>query len=239
MPSLTPEAIYLQLGQHLAEMPEIPRTLTPEVNKWFGRLVALVECTKSTDISALKTGVEFLETNRIHSLQTIFAVAYAALARAELEAPAAIQGTFIATGHALDAFAAIGKVMATASSDILIVDPYADAKLITDFAVQAPEVGVSVRVLADQKDHKPTLKPAAESWTKQFGSTRPLEVRVAVPGLLHDRLIVVDGSTAYAVGQSFNKIAERAPTSIVRADRETGALKIIAYESLWKSAQPL
>ena len=241
MPSLTPETIYLQLGQHLAEVPELTRTLTPEANKWFGRLVALVECTDtlSTDIIALKTAVQFLETNRLHSLQTIFAVAYAALARAELDAPAAAQGAFIIAGNSFDAFASVGKVLGMASADLFIVDPYADAKLLTDYAVQAPENGLVMRVMADQGGHKATLKPAAENWTKQFGPNRPLEIRLSVAGSLHDRLIVVDAKIAYDVGQSFNKLAERAHTSISRVEPEIAVEKIAAYEKLWHAAKPL
>jgi hypothetical protein len=70
-------------------------------------------------------------------------------------------------------------------------------------------------VLADTAEHKKTLGPAAQRWAQQFAKTRPpLEIRLAPAKTLHDRLII--------------KLAERAPTSLVRADPETGALKISA-----------
>jgi hypothetical protein len=84
-------------------------------------------------------------------------------------------------------------------------------------------------VLADTAEHKKTLGPAAQRWAQQFAKTRPpLEIRLAPAKTLHDRLIIVDEADAWTVGQSFNKLAERAPTSLVRADPETGALKISA-----------
>jgi hypothetical protein len=242
MPNLTAEAIYLQLGQLLSELPDLSRgTITPEINRELGRLIALVEHTGAggIDIIALKSAIQFLGgPNQAVNAQTISSIGYAALARAELDAPAATQGSFIASGNPFDAFASVGKVFSVASKDLLIVDPYADGNLLTDYSVQAPE-HVCIRVMTDAKNHKPGLKPAMTNWVQQFGSVRPIQIRLAPPGVLHDRLIIVDGASAYALGQSFNKLATRSPTSIVRANPETGALKIAAYEQLWQSATPI
>ena len=94
-----------------------------------------------------------------------------------------------------------------------MVDPYADANLLTDFAVLAPE-GVQVMVLADKADHKPALKAAAERWVQQYGPSRPLRVRLAPSKTLHDRLIIVDDRESWSVGQSFNALGKRAHTSL-------------------------
>jgi hypothetical protein len=58
----------------------------------------------------------------------------------------------------------------------------------------------------------------------------------------HDESInchIIDKSVAFDLGQSFNALAERSPTSLIRSDPETASLKIAAYEDLWQSAQPL
>ena len=73
-----------------------------------------------------------------------------ALAVAEMRAPVSAQGAFIAAGNSFDAFAAVGKVLATATGDILIIDPYLDEKALTDFAPLAHE-GVSIRLLAGMR----------------------------------------------------------------------------------------
>jgi hypothetical protein len=40
---LSPEELYLQLGNLVAEMPDLANCqVTPEVNRWLGRAVALV-----------------------------------------------------------------------------------------------------------------------------------------------------------------------------------------------------
>jgi hypothetical protein len=44
--SLTPEALYPQLGSLIAEMPDLAHgPITPAMNQWLGRAVALVEAT--------------------------------------------------------------------------------------------------------------------------------------------------------------------------------------------------
>jgi hypothetical protein len=220
---------------------EAPGPIVQETNQWLGRAAALVaEAGESVDAIQLKVAAQNLNSSlRGQNAQMIMAIVHSALAKAELSAPAAVRGAFIVAGNSFDAFATVGKVLGLASQDILFVDPYADAKLLTDYAVQAPEKGLVMRVMADQGGHKATLKPAAENWTKQFGPKWPLEIRLSVAGSLHDRLIVVDGKIAYDVGQSFSKLAERAHTSISRVEPEIAVEKIAAYEKLWHAAKPL
>jgi hypothetical protein len=222
----------------VAEMPDLARgPITPETNRWLGRAAALVELTGDTaNFVSLKVASQNLATVlRETNAQTIAVIVQQALAKAEVNAPATSQGTFIAAGSTFDAYAAVGKTLAQAKTDVLMVDPYADEKVLTDYAALAPDT-IAVRLLTDKASHKNTLKPAAERWLQQFGPARPLEVRLAAARTLHDRLILVDGKTAWTLGQSFNKLAERAHTSLVRLPPEAGAEKIAAYEAMWATA---
>jgi hypothetical protein len=149
-----------------------------------------------------------------------------------------VQGSFIVAGGAFDAFAAIGKVIATATNDVLMVDPYMDERTLTDFATTVPE-GVPLRLRADQHDVKPSLRPAVQRWTTQYGAQRPLVARLAAPRTLHDRLIVIDRQTAWLLTQSLNAFAARSPGSIEKTNPEATGLKIPAYEAIWASATPL
>lgn len=167
---------------------------------------------------------------------TILAIAHQALAKAEIRAPAELQGAFIAAGHSFDAFAAVGKALGTATTDVFIIDPYADHTVLTDYAVLAPD-NVSVRILAEAT-YSNSLKPAAQHWAQQM--KQPLDVRlVSTPRSLHDRLILIDGKTAFVVGQSFKDLTRRAHTSLVRMPPDARKLKIEAYELIWSSATPL
>ncbi len=119
---------------------------------------------------------------------------------------------------------------------MFIVDPYADAKLLTDYAPLAPDTA-SVRVLTEATTYSKSLKPAAEHWAQQM--KQPLEVRLSAPRTLHDRAILIDGKTAFALGQSFKDLVARSHTTLVRMPPDAGKLKIEAYEAMWSSATPL
>jgi hypothetical protein len=134
--------------------------------------------------------------------------------------------------------AAIGKVLQTATRDVLIVDPYMDEKALTDFAPLTQET-VAIRLLADQHSHKPTLRPAQQRWTSQYVASRPLSVRLALARVLHDRLIIVDEAQTWVLTQSLNAFAARSPAAVVRADDETSTLKQDAYSVIWDAATPL
>jgi hypothetical protein len=163
---------------------------------------------------------------------------FRALANAEMAAPAAAQGAFIAAGTPFDAFAAVGKVLAAARRDILIVDPYMDATILTDLAPMAVE-GVSLRLLADEGSVKNTLAPAVSRWTQQYGGTRPLAAKLAASRSLHDRSILLDGQTAWIATQSFKDLAARAPASISRLEGDAAPLKIAAYEEIWTKSRDI
>lgn len=212
----------------------------PETLKWIGQLHAVVVSMKiGTDGVILKLASDRLLRSRgKEGAEEIRAVMYRALAAAELAAPASEQGAFIAAGNELDAYAAISKVLASATTDLLIIDPYMDGKALTDFMPGAAE-GVTLRILADEASAKATLAPTAEKWRTQFGIRRPLEVRLAPPRSLHDRLIVVDESEAWSLTQSFKDFANRAHGSVLKADSETAVLKIAAYLQSWNTARGL
>jgi hypothetical protein len=239
---LTPEELYLQLGSLVAEMPDLANgPITPEVNRWMGRACALVNQVDPFRIefsSLIGTACQHLSGDlRETNAQSIASIVYQALARAELDAPARLQGKFITVGSHLDAYASVGRVLALAKTRVLMIDPFADINIV-EYAMHAPSE-VPVQVLADAKKHKDTLKPAVEKWARQFqGKRPPLEVRLAPVNTLHDRLIIVDGSV-YDLGQSFNQLAKSAPTSFERSDGDTAREKMDWYLATWETATPL
>jgi hypothetical protein len=209
--AIDPEALYVQLGTLVQTMPELSRhPLSVATKQWLGRAYALVEAIGDEyDAGSFKAESSNLksEISRHNAAFEIEIIIHRALARAELAAPASAQGAFIPIGHSFDAFAAVGKVFGGAIKNLLIVDPYMDEKMLTDFAPLAAE-GISIHLLADQHNPKPSLPPAVRRWQNQHGAKRPLEARLTPPRSLHDRLIVVDGTATWVLTQSFNAIAE-------------------------------
>lgn len=239
--TLNAESLYRQLGRLLEEMPTEWNggggTLTDEGHRWIGRADALIH-----QVDDVRNSIEFRTgaaqcsslLTRQNGLEQVKRVLYRVLAAAELKSPPAARGAFIPVGSAFDAFAAVSKILQAAKRDVLIVDPYMDEAALTEFG-QAMPAGVGLRLLADQKDHKPTLAPAAQKWVAQYGAGRPLAVRLAPPRTLHDRAIFIDGTGAWTLTQSLKDFAKRSPAEIIRAD-DTAALKIDAYEGVWSTA---
>ena len=237
-------SLYVRLGTLVSTMPELGYDPSPEVMRWLGQAYVLVEALGDiTDIAAFKLAMDSLSTEvyidklRNHA-KMIASILHRSLAKAEMNAPAEAQGAFIPAGNSFDALVAVGKVLSQAKKTLLIVDPYADEKLLSDFSPSAAE-NVQINILSDEKSVKPSFQPAVKRWQSQYASSRPLAARVAVARSLHDRLIIVDEASVWIATQSFNAIASRSPASIVRVEGDASQLKIDAYGSLWSAATPI
>lgn len=253
---IDPEALYRQLGQLVAETPGNlagPGDLSPETHHWLGRAAALIGELRiyvgpgtTAGTMVLADQVSFNSASdglvgilREQNAHRIIAILHRALACAELKAPAAAQGAFIPVGAAFDALQVIGKVFSEATREVFIIDPYMDAKVLTDFALLAPE-RVAIRLLTDSFSTKPeALQPAATRWVQQYGALRPLETRLTAPRALHDRLISIDGAHVWSLTQSLKDMAGRSPASVLRVEADLGRMKIDAYEQFWAGANPL
>ena len=237
-----PEALYLQLGQLVAEMPDFHAPITPEVHRWLGRAAVLVAqaSPSGADVVFLTTASDnllgALQTRNAHQIATIV---YRALAHAEEAAPAAARGTFVAAGAAFDAIKAIGEILSSALADVLVVDPYMDGKVLTDFAPLVPE-RVPVRLLTDPFSTKrEALLPSLARWQQQFRDVRPLEARFTAPRALHDRLISCDRQVVWTLTQSLKDFAGRSPALVQRVDPDLAAMKSSFYEDAWSLASPI
>lgn len=237
-----PLALYHQLSRLRNEMPPPHELGKPSSSKWAGGVMAVVEATENSmmELITLRTYFDHAARNAPSELTAnlIAQLIDTVIAKLELRLPAEAQGAFIPAGGVFDGYQAVSKAIQPAQKHVYFIEPYADDTLISDFVPLAPE-GVSVLVLSDEGYAKPSLKPAAERWVKQYGAKRPLEVRMSPARTLHDRLIVIDGSTAWVVGQSFKDLAKRAHSSIVKMDPDSGTLKINAHVDMWMKATKL
>jgi hypothetical protein len=239
--SVTPEMLYFQLGSLAAETPELATgPITPEQKEWIARAAALVDltCGLAEKIQFAMAVKNLTGELRARHAETIAAIVLGALAKAELDAPTWLQGTFIVADNTFEAVAAVRRVLRTAKTDVLFADPDGDARTLTDYAVLAP-YNVLVGLLAGQADHKNSLESAARRWAQRFGDARPLVVRLAAAGTIHDRLILVDRATVWALGQPFNTLTKRGRTSLVRMPPQAAARMIAGYAAAWEAAQPL
>ena len=230
--------LYQQIGRLLEASPDLSTyqaCIQPPALQWLGRSHALVEAVNvgaGFDAIAFSSAVDQMRTAAWPSaVSQVFQILYRALGHCELHLPSGSTGSFVPVGNSFDAFSALSKIFSIATSDVLIVDPYMDQAVLVDFGLAVPE-GVPLRLMADTNDYKATLRPAAEKWISQYGSSRPISVRLAPSKTLHDRAIFIDRREAWTITQSLKDFAKRAPAEIVRAD-SIAAIKIDAYESIW------
>lgn len=236
------EALYHQLGQIISDEPKIPsggERGSSEVLRWLGRAEALIE-----EVSGVVDHYKFgnLRTTLLTATLTdgesqmrhIRGLLYGALAKAEINAPTAAKGAFIPAGNPFDALTAIAGVLRDCRGAVLVVDPYMDAVALTDFLSMVAE-GVSLRLLASVKQRYAGLPEAVQRWKVQYAETRPMELRLAAPRLLHDRLIMDDVSV-WSLSQSFNAIAHRSPAMVQRVGADIASAKREALMDMWNSA---
>ena len=172
------QAIYIRLGHLIASMPDgvdhYPQS--PAVLDWLAEVQAVARASGdglvaadliTTVMSLLKSFGAFDDGNRTADANRIYMLLKQLLFSIELRLPASAQGAFITAGNAVDALLAVGRVLQSATADVLIVDPYMDQNMLTDFAVQAQDK-VAIRLLADAKNCKPGLRPMVLRWSSQY-----------------------------------------------------------------------
>lgn len=241
------DALYPQIGSILASAPDLTDydndwNLPAETMAWLGRAAALIsEAEKVFGISLYSIKFEMAAEKLVRTLDPstqsgqIILILNTVLAKLEIKVPAQARGAFISAGAEFDALSALAKILGDATFDVLIVDPYMDESALMDFGVLVPE-GIPLRLLADEATIKPGLKPAGERWIAQYGARRPLSVRIAPPRSLHDRLLIIDGSSSWILTQSLKDFAKRSHAMIQRTDAELSAMKIAAFGVLWSNA---
>src|SRR3954454_6985902 len=160
------QSLYIQLGRLAESIPNFRgrRPFSTDTHKWLARLYAVLNASdQSSDAHRIKQLTSSMASSASESeINEVHGILFRLLAVAELKAPAPVQGSFIPVGNAFDALSAIGAVLKEESRNLLIVDPYLDERVLTDFAPQIAE-GVSIRLLSDRAGYRPTLPPAVSN----------------------------------------------------------------------------
>jgi hypothetical protein len=238
---LNPENLYFELARLLAHMPDLTSgRLTPEIHGWLASANALLKSSGSlADALQLKVARENLDSPlRARNAQTIVNILHRAFAKAELNAPREVRGSVLLIGESLHAYMAVHRLLRTANNNALLVEPDAVGKILADYAILAPD-RVTVRLLADEAQYKPSLIAGVARWEQRFGDRRNLMVRLASANSLHERLILLDCSRAWVLGVPFSKLSRRAQTALARMRPEEEARKIAVHAEIWEEAEPL
>ena len=194
---------------------------------------------------------ELFDTQHVRSLSTyattgplneaqiaaIEAALYRAYNRARLRASSTLTSTYIPTGGSFDAYAAIVTAMKPARAEVFFIDGYVDETAFKDLLRWPLRASSSACSTTDRCSM--AIPPLLEKWHEQHGATRPVEIRVAPRPALHDRAILVDGASGYAVSQSLKDLAARSPATLLLLPPEIAKLKADHYHGVWEDSPPL
>jgi hypothetical protein len=238
------EELYSHFKALALSHPDLNRYLQNRVecDQWLARAFALVQLegdvvriVEFQRIIRHFNGVSQSPYKSTDEIQTVASILMQCTAKLDLLVAPDIQGSFVHVGQSLDAYKALNQIFALAKKSLLIVDPYMDGTIITEYMIGVSE-SVEISLLADNASFKSDLIVAGKKWRTQYTGNRSLEIRLAADRTLHDRIIIADGIVVWMVTQSFKDFAKRSPASVLRVDADTAALKVQAYEPIWKQA---
>lgn len=242
MTNLTPEQILALLENIIREAPDFiyEKSLTDSDLRWLGRAEAILEASKSMlDLVDFRTARQSLHTFS-HSRNNILAPLHNAYFKVELRAPTALQGAFIPAGDTWNGYSAIVKLLQHECDEILVIDPYLNSDLFTDFMPHCVARKKIRCLTAKRPELHPGLSSAAQKWANdETMKSKHVEIRYVPNNALHDRLVILDGLQTFLISQSLKDIAKRSPASVSRADPELSRMKFSHYTSLWNESTTL
>ncbi|OEO30897.1 hypothetical protein VW23_001230 [Devosia insulae DS-56] len=234
---MTPEHLRHEIEELLKTLPgprAIVRLGATDVVEWLGRAKAVLGAWQT--LKAVQFDTHLQRTRMANSLTV--AAGYADMvallheARHSLRlASSAPTAVAIAANAPFVYFDELRKIIATATKDILFVDPYLDAEFVSSYLPNVKE-GTEVRLLTQKGVAQ--LLPSVAMFAKQHGTV--IQVRSASTKL-HDRFVFIDGSECYQSGASFKDGGVFAPTTLTEMVDAFEAIHSI-YEAMWSKGKP-
>lgn len=228
------EELLIEIEDILRNVPsrETIHVQSDENYSWLGRVAAVLEkwdSVKGTmarvDIDNIQDPMGMTSDRGLRKTLTTLHQARQSL-RMKTTGPLSLA---VSNGMVFDYFDEIRKIIETANQDILFIDPYLDAEVVSRYIVHVKH-GCTIRLLAREK--LATLIPAVIAYKNQ--TDQNIQVRSA-PGF-HDRYIFIDNNSCYQSGASFKDGAKKGPTTITQITDAFGAI-YSTYENLWDNAQ--
>lgn len=229
--NMSPHILLAQIKALLARKPSFDSYTSEslEHHTWLGQAYALIVRWNSWEGSSFKIECDFLgSSGKERRIATILGTLHRAVADIELSLPKNTQQAF-GPGALYDFFKALSEVLKSAQKSLFIIDPFINDSIFDTYLSSLPS-NVSVRLLA--RDFSANLKPASKKFIAQCGTG--LELKKSIT--LHDRIIFVDGSECWVLGQSIKDAAASKPTYLAPLSADVTLLKLTDYEDIWLKA---
>ena len=199
-------------------------------SQWLGRTHSLVAMVNAYDAVGFRVAADSLVWTfmRASNVATIMNVLHRAIGHLESSLPNQADQVF-GPGAVYDFMRALRRLVVSAASSLLVVDPYLDDQV---FDAYISESGQSIRVRMLTSKHSDSLRPALARFNQQYGRT----VEIHRSSGLHDRLLFIDGRSCWLIGHSIKDGAENRPTYIAPLSTEMVPEKLQHYEDIWRQS---
>lgn len=228
-----------QVNSLLQDMPDkrALRSNKPDTLAWLGRLEAIILNWESVYSSGFQIKISQATQNLLNmnaqiqdqAYRTIICTLHTVRNDILIESPE-LASSFISKGETFKFFDGVRKIIDTAQDDILFIDPYINANFVSQY-LPLIERSVSIRLLTSSNKEGLAISLSVLSEQYQF---RKLEAR-ANKGI-HDRFILIDGSSCFQSGTSFKDGAKNNPTSITTITDIANEV-INRYENLYEQSR--
>lgn len=201
--------------------------------EWLGKAYALISRWNKNESISFKTAADFLamDLTREMNVGRLLGTLHRAIADLEIQVPELPPQAF-GPGAVYDFHKALLDLLASATSELLIVDPYLDEQIFDAYISTVPPQ-IVVRLLTSK--YPASLSPAV----KKFISQKNMVVEVRSTREIHDRVIFIDGRSCWVLGQSIKDAAKTKPTYLAPLATDTSQLKKAEYQRIWTIATPI
>jgi len=232
---MTPQVLLEKLRGLLQSMPPLEGrgTYTQEQFTWIGKATAVVHEWNEIESIAFKTATNSLIRNidRKGNYGVVVAFLHDVIARLENSLPQN-GGQAFGPGAAYDFFRALNDLVASATVEVMIVDPYLDAEVFDGYLHDLRPT-VSVRLLTTK--YVDSVRVAAEKYHAQFGASVSMRRSTDI----HDRVIFVDADQCWVLGASIKDAALKKPTYLAPVATDVATEKRKQYEIIWAAGTPI
>lgn len=232
---MTPHVLLEKLRSLLQSIPPLEGRgdYTQEQFTWLGRANAVMHEWNEIQSISFTVAVNSLIKNidRHGNYGIVITSIHDVIARLENALPQN-GGQAFGPGAAYDFFRALNDLVASATAQLLIVDPYLDAEVFDGY-LQGLRPEVSVQLLTTR--YVDNVRVAAEKYRAQTGAN--VELRHSTN--IHDRVVFVDNDQCWVLGASIKDAALKKPTYLAPLAPDVGVDKRRLYEEIWAAGTPI
>jgi hypothetical protein len=201
--------------------------------EWLGKAHALISRWDRNEAFFFKNTADFLGMDLTHDMNVgkLLGALHRAIADLELQVPELPSQVF-GPGAVYDFHKALLELLASATTELLIVDPYLDEQIF-DAYISTVQPKVVVRLLTQK--HAASLSSAVQKFILQ----NKMSVEVRSTKEIHDRVIFLDGRSCWVLGQSIKDAAKTKTTYLAPLSPDTSQLKKAEYKRIWAVSKPI